>query len=426
MLTIDGLVSVFQHETVICAQRGQALVMRCRCDTIIPAPKTWCKWRDLNPRPLPYQGSALPTEPHLHGCGIIKVWTHQVNMQRKIPLTDIAQFLAIKDAYDCVIDVRAPSEFAIDHIPGAINLPVLSDDERAEVGTIYKQIDPFTARKRGAVLTNRNIAAHIETLNAHAKDWRPLVYCWRGGQRSGSMALVMNEIGWPVSIISGGYKAYRRHIQEQLNRILPQIQLIVLAGPTGCGKTKLLKRLQEHGHQILDLEALAGHRGSLLGQEPDESQPSQKLFESRLFEALSQLDLTKPILIESESSKIGEVHVPQALFQNLITSRVIAFTCDRSKRAAFLLEQYQHLTQHPEITQQLIQRLEFRHGKKQIAHWVKLIEARCWDQLAESLLEQHYDPAYDRSQKRLKVTAHCELEQPGQPESLAIFGQIAD
>ena len=347
-------------------------------------------------------------------------------MQRQIPLTGIAQILASKDAYDCVIDVRAPSEFAEDHIPGAINLPVLSDRERAEVGTIYKQFDPFTARKRGAVLTNRNIAAHIEMLNEHAKSWRPLVYCWRGGQRSGSMALVMNEIGWPVSIISGGYKAYRRHVQEQLSRILPQIQLLVLAGPTGCGKTKLLKILRGHGHQVLDLEALARHRGSLLGQEPDEPQPSQKLFESRLFEALSYLDLKKPILIESESSKIGEVHVPKALFQNLITSRVIAFTCDRSKRAAFLLEQYQHLTQRPEITQQLIQRLEFRHGKEQIAYWTKLIEEQCWDQLAESLLEQHYDPAYDRSQKRLQVTAQYELEQPGLPESLTIFDQIAN
>ena len=140
-------------------------------------------------------------------------------MQRQIPLTGIAQILASKDAYDCVIDVRAPSEFAEDHIPGAINLPVLSDRERAEVGTIYNQFDPFTARKRGAVLTNRNIAAHIEMLNEHAKSWRPLVYCWRGGQRSGSMALVMNEIGWPVSIISGGYKAYRRHVQEQLRHV---------------------------------------------------------------------------------------------------------------------------------------------------------------------------------------------------------------
>ena len=167
--------------------------------------------------------------------------------------------------------------------------------------------------------------------------------------------------GWPVSLLQVAIKPTDGMFESKQTHS-SQIQLLVLAGPTGCGKTKLLKRLREHGHQILDLEALARHRGSLLGQEPDEPQPSQKLFESRLFEALSYLDLKKPVLIESESSKIGEVHVPKALLQNLNTSRVIAFTCDRLKRAAFLLEQYRHLTQRPEITQQMIQRLEF-YGK---------------------------------------------------------------
>jgi tRNA 2-selenouridine synthase len=346
-------------------------------------------------------------------------------MQRKIKATNISEFLASRDTFDCVIDVRSPSEFADDHIPGAINLPVLNDQERAEVGTIYKQVDPFTARKHGAMLTSRNIADHIEILSPHAKDWRPVVYCWRGGQRSGSMALVMHEIGWPVTLVEGGYKAYRRHIQEQLDMLLPQLNLIVLAGPTGCGKTDLLHQLGERGHQILDLEGLASHRGSLLGQEPSIPQPSQKLFESLLYGTLASLDLHKPIFVESESSKIGEIHLPKSLFQKLITSKVIGLTCDRSKRGRYLLKMYWHLTQSPDNTLDLISRLEFRHGKKQIAQWAGLIRDQRWNELAESLLELHYDPAYERSQKRLQESVHFELQQPGLSESMAMFDELA-
>ena len=346
-------------------------------------------------------------------------------MQRKIQVTDISDFLASRDSYDCLIDVRSPSEFSDDHITGAINLPVLDNDERAEVGTIYKQVDPFTARKRGATLTSQNIAKHIETLSGHPKDWRPVVYCWRGGQRSGSMALVMHEIGWPVTLLQGGYKSYRRHVQEKLNRLLPEIHLIVLAGPTGCGKTDLLSQLRQRGHQVLDLEALASHRGSILGQEPGHPQPSQKLFDSRLFDALTRLDLNKPIFVESESSKIGEIHLPKALFENLISSKAVALTCDRSKRARYLVEQYDHLTETSDNTLALIHRLEFRHGKKQMAQWSELVNDQRWLELADSLLEFHYDPAYERSQKRLKESVQCELERPGRPVSMALFDELA-
>ena len=346
-------------------------------------------------------------------------------MQRKIQVTDITEFLASRDEFDSVIDVRSPSEFADDHIPGAINLPVLDDDERAEVGTIYKQVDPFTARKRGASLTSRNIATHIETLSQHPKDWRPVVYCWRGGQRSGSIALVMHEVGWPVTLVEGGYKAYRRYIQEELDSMLKRIRLIVLAGPTGCGKTDLLHQLNETGYQVIDLEALASHRGSLLGQEPGIPQPSQKLFESRLYNALSQLDLNQPIFVESESSKIGEIHLPKALFQNLITSQVIALSCDRAKRAQYLVEKYWHLTESSEHTLELIRRLEFRHSKNQIAHWIELTEGQRWTDLANSLLEFHYDPAYERSQKRFAESFRQPLEQPGFLASMGVFDELA-
>ena len=345
-------------------------------------------------------------------------------MQRKIQVTEIAEFLSHPEDYDCLIDVRSPSEFHEDHIPGAINLPVLSDQERAEVGTIYKQVDPFTARKTGAVLTSQNIAQHIATLNDRGKDWKPLVYCWRGGQRSGSLALVMHEIGWSVTLLQGGYKTYRRHVQHELDRLLPRLRLIVVAGPTGCGKTDLLHQLQIQGRQVLDLESLANHRGSLLGREPGVCQPSQKWFESSLYRELCQFDMEKPIYVESESSKIGEIHLPTALFKNLITSNAIVLFCDRCQRAQYLVQRYRHLTQSIEDTTQLVERLAFRHEKQQIAEWVTYIKTHNWLALATSLLEHHYDPAYERSQKRLRVTEHCKLQCPGELADHSVFERI--
>ena len=209
-------------------------------------------------------------------------------MQRKIQVTESAELLSHPNGYDSIIDVRSPSEFHEDHIPGAINLPVLSDQERAEVGTIYKQVDPFTARKTGAVLTSQNIAQHISTLSNHGRDWKPLVYCWRGGQRSGSLALVMHEIGWSVTLLQGGYKAYRRHVQQELDRLLPRLRLIVVAGPTGCGKTDLLHQLQRPGSSGARLGKSSPIIADLYWVEsPGSCQPSQKWFESSLLSCSS-------------------------------------------------------------------------------------------------------------------------------------------
>ena len=375
--------------------------------------RMWCKCRDSNPGPLPYQGSALPTEPHLHGSGIIKVQTHQVNMQRQIPAQPVDTILREQDSFDCIIDVRSPAEFAEDHIPGAINLPVLDDSERAEVGTLYKQVDPFVARKRGAALTSANIARHLTTLAEQPRDWRPLVYCWRGGQRSGSLALVLNEIGWPVTLLQGGYKAYRREVQSRVPTEITRLRFQVLAGPTGCGKTAILHQMAESGFQILDLEGLANHRGSLLGQEPDAPQPSQKYFESLLFQALSRFDPDQPVWVESESSKVGEIHLPKALFERLIEAPALGLDCPVSERAAYSLAAYKHLTEQPTQTLGLIEKLAFRHSRQQLSTWRMQLESEDWLGLCHSLLEAHYDPAYHRSQNRLQIDSHYELSHPG-------------
>ena len=346
-------------------------------------------------------------------------------MQRQIPRHTIDDLIDRLSAFDSIIDVRAPSEFIEDHIPGAINLPVLDDHERDEVGTLYKQVNPFTARKRGAALTAQNIARHLESLSDRDKNWSPLIYCWRGGQRSGSMALVFNEIGWPVTLIQGGYKAYRRHVIEALEMLSTAFEFRVLTGPTGSGKTRLLHGLEARGAQVLDLEGLANHRGSLLGEAPESDQPKQKLFESRLYATLRRFDRRQPVWIESESSKIGEIHLPNQLFKHLMQSKGIRVDCARGSRAEYLCQDYQHLIDNPDKTRGLIEKLTFRHSHAQVDLWRQLIDDQAWLKLADSLLDVHYDPAYAQSQKRLQVIADCRLERPGELSD-AVYNQLMD
>src|SRR2546421_757874 len=216
--------------------------------------------------------------------------------------------------FDAIIDARTPSEYALDHIPGAVSAPVLDDAERAEVGTLYKQVSPFEAKKLGASLVAKNVARHIEALfRPHDKNWRPLIYCWRGGKRSGAMAHILREVGWPAETLEGGYRAYRRWVVDALATVPAEIDFIVVHGPTGSGKSRFLSALSRAGAQVLDLEALAAHRGSVLGGLPGEPQPSQKWFESQLLSQLRRLERARPVFVEGESKKIGELQVPEAL-----------------------------------------------------------------------------------------------------------------
>ena len=179
----------------------------------------------------------------------------------------LSDFLA--HGHDTVIDVRSPAEYAEDHVPGATNLPVLDNDERAEVGTIYVQESSFRARKIGAAMVFRNAANHIEhSLSAYEGGWRPLVYCWRGGQRSGSFTWMLSQIGWRAEVVQGGYQSYRRLVHAALYETSLPHQLVLLDGLTGTAKTEILQAVERLGGQVLDLEGLARHRGSLLGARP--------------------------------------------------------------------------------------------------------------------------------------------------------------
>lgn len=302
------------------------------------------------------------------------------------------------DQFDEIIDVRTPAEFAEDHLPGAINCPVLSNEERITVGTIYKQVSPFEARKVGAALVAKNIAEHLQTrFIAYPKSWRPLVYCWRGGQRSGAMSIILNQVGWAAHKLEGGYKTYRRDVLDKLSLLPQNLKLRVICGPTGSGKSRLLHALKKSGRQVIDLENLAKHRGSLLGNWPDQSQPSQRLFDSQLLQTLQKLDMAQPVYVEAESNKIGRVAVPEELVIAMHQSDCLLLEVPVDVRVAGLLEDYQHYLQAPDMLINQLQGLNQFHGAKVLQHWAELIERGDFSTLVSELLAVHYDPSYLRA-----------------------------
>ncbi len=304
-------------------------------------------------------------------------------------------------SFDCIIDSRSPSEYAEDHIPGSICAPVLDDAERASVGTLYKQVSSFEAKKLGAALVAKNVARHVETLFAgKGRGWRPLVYCWRGGKRSGAMAHVLREIGWDAQTLPGGYREYRRWVVSQLEQVPQGLHLRVVHGPTGSGKSRLLAALRRHGAQVLDLEDLAAHRGSVLGHLPDRPQPSQKWFESQLLHELSALEPARPVFVEGESKKIGQLQVPEALIGAMRASRCIVLDTALEARVSLLIDAYRHFIEDPAALEAQLDCLVGLHGRERIARWKALAAQAAWREFVAVLLEEHYDPAYRRSSQR--------------------------
>jgi tRNA 2-selenouridine synthase len=302
--------------------------------------------------------------------------------------------------FDDIIDVRAPSEFAEDHLPGAINLPVLDDAERARVGTIYKQVSPFDARKIGAALVATNAAKHISGALADKRGgWRPLVYCWRGGQRSGSFAEILGQIGWRVCRVDGGYKSWRRLVVERVQNGPILSPVIVLDGNTGSAKTAILTKLAEFGHQVIDLEGLANHRGSLFGAMPG-GQPSQKMFEGRLALALDALDPTRPVLVEAESSRIGAITVPKAMWQGICTAPRLHLQVPVEARAAFTASTYEDMVDDPERVSRILDLMAPLHPAERIESWRGMLIRGDWQSLSEGLLRDHYDPRYNSHRAR--------------------------
>lgn len=304
--------------------------------------------------------------------------------------------------FDEVIDVRSPSEFAEDHLPGSVSLPVLDDAERAEVGTIYVQEDKFKARKIGAALVSRNIAAHLKAhFAAKPRDYRPLVLCWRGGQRSGAMALVLEQIGWRVGVLDGGYRAYRRRVVERLYHAEPWFEAVLLGGPTGVGKTEVLRRLAERGWPTLDLEGLARHRGSVFGGQPGPPQPTQKRFEGAVLASLDAAAAAAgPVVIEAESSKIGDLLTPPVLWKAMLAAPRLTLEAPLEARARFLTREYASIAEDRAALDGLLLRLTPVCGGAQVDAWRALASAGDLQGLARGLIENHYDPAYRRSARK--------------------------
>ncbi|EBA13617.1 tRNA 2-selenouridine(34) synthase MnmH [Roseobacter sp. CCS2] len=305
----------------------------------------------------------------------------------------------LNHGFDTVIDVRSPAEFAQDHVPGAINLPALSNEQRAKVGTIYKQISPFDGRKIGAGMVIRNVADHIDgPLMEKDGAWRPLVYCWRGGQRSGVFSTLLSEIGWRADTVKGGYTAFRRLVKANLYDDPLKHRLILLDGYTGTAKTEILPRLATRGVQVIDLEGLAGHRGSLLGKMPG-GQPSQKAFETGLALALSKLDPARPVVVEAESSKIGRIVIPASVWVAMLAAPRIVIQAPKAARAAYLATAYRDVIEDPAVVAEKLAPLRRLRGHAIVDRWIALSQEGALVDLSQALMVDHYDPAYAKSRR---------------------------
>ena len=297
--------------------------------------------------------------------------------------------------FDEIIDVRTSAEFADDHIPGAVNHPVLDNEERARVGKLYKQ-NRFEARRLGAALIAANLSRHLQSF-AYPARWRPLVYCWRGGKRSAAMAEVLREIGWDAQRLQGGYKAYRRMVMSELETLPARFRYSVICGPTGSGKSCLLSSIRAAGGQVLDLEGLARHRGSVLGQLPGETQPSQKMLESALWAALRAFQSQRPVFVEAESKRIGLLTIPKTLLERIWGAECLRIETSLATRLDFLQAEYRHFFDAPALLKARLEALIPMHGKQTVAKWQARAEPERWKELVTELLCKHYDPAYEKS-----------------------------
>jgi tRNA 2-selenouridine synthase len=322
-----------------------------------------------------------------------------------IPALEAAQRLSLPadhpQAFGAVIDARSEGEYALDCLPGAVNWPSLNNEERILVGTLYKQQGAFEAQKIGAALVAANVSRHIQThVLSLTKAWKPLVYCWRGGKRSGSLAHILSQIGFQVTLIEGGYKAFRKALIETLPQRVAPLKWRVICGPTGSGKTRLLHALRQAGAQVLDLEDLARHRSSVLGLIPGEAQPSQKKFDSLIWDALGRFDPERPVFVESESRKVGNVSIAEPLMLAMRASDCVRVETPIELRVELLMQDYPFFVQDTEFFCARLETLIDLRGREVVQGWWESARAGRTREVVRQLLEMHYDPGYAQSTRR--------------------------
>ena len=315
-----------------------------------------------------------------------------------VPAVQALRELAL---FDTIIDARSEGEYALDRLPGAVNWPTLDNDERHLIGTLYKEQGGFEAKKHGAALAARNIGRHISrAVLDRPRDWKPLLYCWRGGKRSGALALVLDQIGFRVGVVEGGYKAFRAAMLTDMDRLAGEFGFRVVCGTTGSGKTRLLHALARQGAQVLDLEALACHRSSVLGAVPGQPQPSQKGFDSLIWNALRQMDASRPVYVESESRKVGNVAVPLRLLEAIRAGACVQLVLDDPQRVALLLEEYPNFAGDPAAFCERLDVLTELRGRVVVEQWKSQVRGGAIETVVLDLLASHYDPTYLQSMRR--------------------------
>ncbi|MBU0766007.1 MAG: tRNA 2-selenouridine(34) synthase MnmH [Bacteroidetes bacterium] len=334
---------------------------------------------------------------------------------------DIETFLDKKDHYP-VVDVRTPSEFVKGHIPGAYNIPLFSDDERAEIGTLYKKAGRDAAIMRALEITGPKIADYVKQAKELKSDGHLLVHCWRGGMRSESMAWLFITSGLRPLTLTGGYKSYRRHIGKAFET---QAKLIVLGGMTGTGKTELLHEIEKLGHQALHLEDIANHKGSAFGGIGQHPQPSSEQFTNDLFEKWRHINFDRPVWIEDESYMIGSVTIPEPLFVRMRSSVVIKIEVDIETRIQRLVDEYacfqkEHLTAS-------VERIRKRLGGLNTDLCLKALDEKDFHTVAKYTLK-YYDKAYEfgLSKRNNQLVKNIYINMPSPAENAKLILKFAE